>query len=245
LEKLLDKDADIECVDDQDATPLLLACLADRKDTVRALLIRGANPDHAAEKSNLCRAIHVAARNGSPTVVALLLEFGASENAQLDSELKLATPLHLASQFSDGSEGFAQVARTLLRVGTDVDAKNEDGATPLHLAIMEDEDEKIVQVLVDFGANVDILDEDGHSPVYYAVKNDSKFTNILWKSGSGSIERAKKQTILFHAAANGNVDRINQLIAAEYNISERDAFGRTAYDIATGEETRKARLKCR
>jgi len=232
----LDNQPDIDCRDDQDATPLLLACLADHEDTVRALLVRGANPDHVAEKSYLYRAIHIAAQNGSQSLVALLLKFGASENVRLEDQ---ATPLHLAASWSTGQEGFSQVARTLLRVGIDVDARNEDGATPLHLAIKRD-DEKMVQVLVDFDADVDILDGSDHSPLYYAVKDHSKFTNILWNSGPGFVETVKnKQTILFHAAANGKGSRIQQLIAAEYDISERDAFGRTAYDVASDKETRK------
>ncbi|KAE8451761.1 hypothetical protein EG329_003218 [Mollisiaceae sp. DMI_Dod_QoI] len=231
VEKLLDHGANIECQDDQDATPLLLACHAGQTDTARALLARGANPDHVAVRADRLRALHLAARNGNSALVQLLLESGASENVQLEKP-DLMTPLHLVVEESNGEEKYLDTARALLSFNADVDAQTGDGSTPLHLAIGKEGDgaEALIRLLLDFDANIDKPDESGKSPLYYAVKTASKHARVLWDPTSRLGSRG--MTVLFHAASRGMNERVSHLLEAGCDKEEQDAFGRTAFDVA-------------
>lgn len=208
----------------------MLACLAECVDTTRALLAKGANPDHAAVKSARYRSIHIAAHCGNAALIKLLLESGASENARLDKP-ELDSPLHLAVAWTDGKENYVQAARTLLRFSVDPDAQNGDGSTALHMAIKNDYcDEDMVRLLLYWGASIDKTDESGHSLLYYAIKNGSKHARTLWDPRSSFTEGGI--TALFQAACSGKVERVKHLLDAGCDKTVRDSFGRTAFDVA-------------
>ncbi len=64
------------------------------------------------------------------------------------------------------SEGKIAAMEYLLSQGADVNAKNDDGVTPLMLAATESVD--AVKLLVDAGANIDAQDNQGYTALYYA-----------------------------------------------------------------------------
>ncbi|KAF2967459.1 hypothetical protein GQX73_g6087 [Xylaria multiplex] len=235
---LLDLGADIESVDDQHATPLLLACLRGNVQTSKALLERGANPDHVAIKATRYRALHLAARGGSAALVRILLENDARENARLE-EPERDTPLHLAVRSSRHStssrhDQYIQTIQELLDAGANVNIARGGGSTALHLAIDEGWNKDMVLTLLQAGANIDHLDESGQSPLYYAVaKQESELVKILWDPFG-----REESSVLFNAAATGNVERLQQLIKARYDTTERDKWGRTAYDVGASPEVR-------
>lgn len=235
-ELLLDHGANIESQDFQDATPLMLACLAEKEDTARALLSVGANADHVAAASAKYRCIHLAARDGNTALVEALLEYGASENVRLDQPL-LDTPLHLAVSNCNGSEKYVQTAKKLLDFDADIHAQNGKGYTPIHEAMENQQCSKeMVELLLEFGADIDKLDKTRHSALYYAVRNKSKHAQVLWDSSSYFTERAV--SVLFHAASEGNLKRVQQLLDAGCQKDELDSFGRTAFDVASSPDVR-------
>ncbi|KAL6787037.1 hypothetical protein J3E68DRAFT_432070 [Trichoderma sp. SZMC 28012] len=177
LEQLIDQGADIECKDGQDATPLLLACLRGNTKTVQVLLNRGANPDHSAVASAKYRALHIAARSGNGFLVRILLEAGAWEDATVTSP-DGGTPLHFAVLNSQGNSRYLEVARTLLEFGADVNATNDRGRTPLHIAIdSEDQYESMVQLLLNYGAEIYIGDENSQS-----ASHDPDILSAYWRA---------------------------------------------------------------
>ncbi|QYT02972.1 Protein SSH4 [Trichoderma simmonsii] len=177
LEQLLDQGADIEYKDGQDATPLLLACLRENTKTVQVLLNRGANPDHVAVASARYRALHIAARNGNGFLVRILLEAGASEDARVASPDGY-TPLHFAVSNSQGYSQYLEAARILLEFGADVNATNDRGRTPLHIAICsEDQDDPMVQLLLNFGADIGMRDENSQS-----ASHDPDTLSAYWRA---------------------------------------------------------------
>ncbi len=91
---------------------------------VQALLTRGANPD--AKSTSGYAPLHLAAWVGHVDVVRVLLAGGADPAAR--STVGAMTALGMAASF-----GRMQVVRTLLEV-SEVDARNEQGSTPLHFA---------------------------------------------------------------------------------------------------------------
>ena len=79
-------------------------------DAVRALLEDGADPDFA--QGDGLTALHLAAREGYPDIVDLLIGAGAETGAT--TRIGDYTPLHLA-----GGSGHAGVVRALLEAGAD------------------------------------------------------------------------------------------------------------------------------
>lgn len=232
MEMLLDCGCDINCLDDQGATPLMLGCLRGHARAVQVLLNGGANPDHVAAKTAKYRPLHVAARLGNEVLVRILLEAGASENARLDKLVRY-TPLHLAVSASNSSETShrVQVARTLLVFGAHVDATSGDGSTPLHMAVrLSQPCEDLIKVLIKFGADIDKLDNSGHSALFYALNKNSQIARILWDPQD---LKDKQISVLFDAASEGNVPRVLQLLDADCDKAEKDAQGRIAFDVTT------------
>lgn len=245
---LLDCGADIESVDNEDRTALLYACFHPYYNrvnpikvvkAVKALLERGANPDHAAASISKCRALHIVAFKGEAAFVKILLEFGASENARTETD-NWETPLHLAVRDPivrepNINKKYAETVETLLKFGANVNIPRRDGKTALHIAIDRAEwNEDVVWILRKFGADIDILDESGRSPLYYAVsKQDDELVKMLLPE-----RRMSQRPLLFDAAAGEIVDRVRQLLDAGCDKTERDKWGRTAYDVAKDPEVR-------
>jgi ankyrin repeat protein len=88
----------------------------------------------------------------------------------------------------------SEVARLLLESGAHVDAQDEEGQTPLHLAIMDDDS----QLLLDHGANINATDCEGCTPLHMAMPRRSYgYAAFLLRSGAdSSIVNAIGQTPL-------------------------------------------------
>ncbi|EXK36567.1 hypothetical protein FOMG_09741 [Fusarium oxysporum f. sp. melonis 26406] len=237
MEQVLDHDADLECTDDQGATPLMVASLSNHSHTAGALLARGSNPDHIAIESHKYRALHIAARNGNSDLVRLLLESGASEDPRL-AEPEQSTPLHLAVSWSDGSPKHVKVVQTLCEFGADPNGAAQHGRTPIHMAVENAHcDKDVVLMLLRYGASIDKEDDKGLPPLYYAIRNGSNLVQHLWNPDNSS--KLKGVPVLFHAAATGNLARVKQLIAAGVDQTEKDKWGRTALDVAAAKAVRQ------
>ncbi len=66
-----------------------------------------------------------------------------------------------------------EVIKRAIEAGADVNAKNDDGRTPLHLAAYGNS-KKIMDTLIAAGADVNAKDNHGDTPLYGAVRSNSK-----------------------------------------------------------------------
>jgi len=104
--------------------PLLQAVRADRRNTVRALLRRGTDPNMRDGKGTPVLVLAAGDPKADKAIVRALLAAGASVNARdADGE----TVLMLAAWWRHPA-----TVKALLAAGANVHAKNNSGWTPLH-----------------------------------------------------------------------------------------------------------------
>jgi ankyrin repeat protein len=123
VRRLVGTGADVHAVDPEGGFGMAdLACMENDLEMVEILLARGAPVDHL---DNMGRtALHLAAQNGNPEMVRLLIDRKADVNVR--SHVRPETPRTLAAQ-----GGQAEVVELLLAAGADPDAVDHFGRTAL------------------------------------------------------------------------------------------------------------------
>ena len=153
---LLERGADICCLDSQNRTPLHIACRG-CTDVVLVLIDRGV--DLNAEDDSRETALHVASQWGCDDIIQLLLNHGAKVDHRDSGGW---TPLHVASH-----EGHKKIVHLLFDHGADANRPDNGGWTPLHLASWEGR-EDIVRLLLNQGINTNHSDNGGWTPLHAA-----------------------------------------------------------------------------
>jgi len=106
-----------------------------------------------------------------------LLKNGANANVNLTLNGGW-TPLHytLINNHMD-------IFKLLLKYKADIEAKDNDGSTPLHY--VKDYNIDICRLLIDSGSNINAKDNGGKTPLHYAkLFNDDEIRNLLIKHGA-------------------------------------------------------------
>ena len=214
VELLISEGADVNANDKISGTSLHLAAFQGYKEIVELLIARGA--DVNAEDNICKTPLHQAAYSGQKEIVELLIAKGADVNAKseihgtpLDTAKKLEdyqnSPETKAAKKETAdllrkhggkrgavysihiaAKGDIEAVKQHLAAGTDVNAKSEDGGTPLHLAA-EYGHKEIVELLIAKGADVNATDEDGETPLDHAEGLRS------WPPLEDKVKAAKKE----------------------------------------------------
>jgi ankyrin repeat protein len=207
VELLFNRGANINARNELNHTALFLAGLEGHEDIVSMLLIAGTQLDadaehlltHAASEGfiGIVRLLldynvnfndpdpdtplMAAAEMGQLQPVQILLQVGANVNLHNDDEGGF-TALMLAANavFQERMNDYVEIVRLLLQAGADKDDQNEEGVTPLMLAVAEGNAE-IVQILLDAEADMDIQDNDGNTALTIAQESENPNKNIIIK----------------------------------------------------------------
>lgn len=142
-------------------------------------------------------AIHIAAQNGLPEIVAYLLEKRArSDMPNFEGQ----TPLHLAVL-----SGSRDIVILLIENGVDINRKDMYGKTPLLDSCITD-NAVIAELLIENGAIADIVDERGFAPLMAAVQNSNfSLVKLIVDSGVNINTRdAQRNSPLSFAEKSGN-----------------------------------------
>jgi ankyrin repeat protein len=141
---LLEKGADVN-LDDFGQTPLHKACCEGHEGVVQLLLEKGGDVDRKPRWFGALP-LHEASRRGFTGIARLLVDRGANLNTHGWD----GTPLHDASL-----GGHAATIMVLLEKGADINSKNQDGETPLHMAV-KSWCHGVVRLLVEKGADLNV-----------------------------------------------------------------------------------------
>ena len=240
LAVLLAAGADFHARDWGRVTPLHEAAQNPNPDILTALVEAGAdvNTRDARDRTPL----HAAWGNANPVVIHTLLELGADRLAR-DDRGTIADPTHCEYWTTQDFARFADAAavRSCMDSGTDVQARDDGGNTPLHHAVQHDKVANAA-LLLDAGVEVDVRNDRGKTPLHLAVSNEnSAMTTLLLEAGADVHARdnllgdrygpgyapVHDRTPLHYAASNPNPAVVAMLLDAGAEVNPRDGDART------------------
>jgi ankyrin repeat domain-containing protein 50 len=211
---LLERGADVAAKDGCGQTALLRAARGGREAVVQLLLEKGADID--ADDGYGRTALDWSARNGSEAVVRLLLERGANCGAALSWAA------------SRGNKGIVQL---LLEKGADVNAKDENGETALHLATIN-RYEEVVRLLLEKGADVNAKDKDGWTALDWASAwgHESVAQLLLGKGADvdADAKNSMEETALYEPTIEGYETIVRLLLERGAGANAKVDHGQTA-----------------
>lgn len=153
-----------------------------------------------------------------------LLTLGANAYAADDSMLFQ----QVLSGYGTSATKLTEV-EALIAKGADVNAKDKDGATPLHFAAgyWGGGKKDIAELLLAKGANVNAKDKDGYTPLVEAVTNDHKdIAELLLAKGADiNVMGRYDRTLLMQAC--GNKDLVKLLLDKGADVNARNKVGQS------------------
>ena len=247
VELLINKCLDVNAVNNNGKTPLILACELQKNnfECVELLIKNGADVNKIDNEGYT--ALLLQSLNGNFECVKLLIENGADINMvdnKNNTPLLLAartknykciellidkcldvnvvnnlgnTPLLIASQYSSNKS-----IKLLIKNGADVDKVDNDGNTSLMLA-SDSNIFKHIKLLIENGADVNKVNNDGNTSLLLA-SDIGRFECVELLINSGAdVNKANIHgfTPLLKASKNGNYEYIKLLIENGVNIQKK------------------------
>ncbi len=133
-------------------------------------------------------------------------------------------------------EFFARISRgdlntvvLFVNAGMDLETKNEQGWTPLMVALFEGR-EDVGLFLIKKGANVSFSDRSGYRPIHWAAFKGytTVIDEIVERSGDVNVETNYGWTALLQAASLGHVATVTSLLRQGAKANSRDNEGAAA-----------------
>ncbi|MET0290713.1 MAG: ankyrin repeat domain-containing protein [Steroidobacteraceae bacterium] len=182
VQALLAQGADVDSRDEAyGQTALMFAARAGHESVVALLLSRGANPNAATKLGAVPAFIAPNSVPGYGFGVGILRGGVPADRGRREPAVGGMTPLLYAAR-----HGHIDVAKTLMRSGANVDAKEANGIWPLLMAISND-NVAMAHLLIERGSAVNGQDWYGRSPLWEAVNVRNLYVhNATFRNG---IER--------------------------------------------------------
>ncbi|XP_063628854.1 rabankyrin-5 [Cydia splendana] len=216
---------------DANGVPPLWAALDSGQEEVASILVRnGADADCWGPGPDGClqTLLHKAIDENKENLATFLIRSGcdvessrragaAGEGADVANEKQ--SPLHLCCTW-----GLTDVIQTLLEHGANINSKDSEGKTPLHIAI-ENQHEGIISLLLSQpGIDLSARDNKGVSPFAAALtaRNNKAAQAILTKNPSAAEQVDKKGRNFLHVAIQKcDMESVMFLLSVEVDVNSR------------------------
>ena len=211
-------------VDCQNKTALGIACTILDGKSIQILLENGANPNEKDTfgKSPIayCVSSNASVRDDSDSIFDNMIKAGLDLNGPVDDKGNSLLNL-VAEGLNSGDGASKKFFKSLMKAKADVNAKNNNGETPLMAVCRgkskEAEDAQIT--LLEAGSDVAAKDSAGNTALMYASSNSNKtlaksMIEMLFEFGNPGLDVVNnaKQTALDIATAANNELLINYLL---------------------------------
>jgi ankyrin repeat protein len=154
---------------------------------------------------------------GNTEIIEALIRHGADINVQLKESniTPLIYSINLLEKYKDSIRvnNVLTITSFLLRSGSNVNLRTQNGSTALHYAVKNGVND-IVKLLLENGAEINVVNESGNTPLHYAVKNaDNQIVKLLLENGADvNLQPLNCDTALHYAAQIGDIDLVKLLL---------------------------------
>ena len=96
-----------------------------------------------------------------------------------------------------------------LACGADVNAKNDNGGTPLHYAAYRNDNSAVIEALLEAGADVNAKNDDGNTPLHWAGFNENAAVTEVMLNADADVyaKNDDGKTPLHYTAGNSETRR--------------------------------------
>lgn len=158
VQRLIEKGAEIMAVNNKGQTPFLVAVAVGFKKVAEVLLKQGSNVQVADIDGNT--PLHFAVN--LPRLLKRIIRNGGDVNAV---NVNGCTPLHRAS-FSENMST-VDTMKLLLKADADIHRRDNQGNTPLHIAVTGYRIEKVVDVFIEYGGDFNASNLQGRTCLHF------------------------------------------------------------------------------
>lgn len=217
----------LNATDGSGNTPLHYAAEWKLDDALKALIQKGAKVN--AVNANGENAIFTAVHADSPSTINILVEAGTvvdAHNALARDHLG-NTALHACVRWNA-----IKAAKTLISLGSDINAQNMSGKTPLSDACRSGKKDMAL-LLINNGANVNATDATGKTVLLDTIDcEDENMVSLLLAHGANpQIQEMYGRNAYHEAALSGNINIITLIRNAGGNPLSRDSYGETPFSL--------------
>lgn len=223
-------------VDSSIGCPLWDALESNQEDIASILVTHGADTDCWSPGPDNClqTLLHRAIDDNKEEIAQFLIRSGCDLNSPRkpnnndnnidktdngDEGYDNCTPLHLCCQW-----GLEQVVQTLVEHGANVNSRDADGKTPIHIAIQNQHSQIITLLLCHPNLDLSLRDKKGLSPFATAltVRNNKAAQSILDKLPSAAEQLDNKGRNFLHMAIQKcDMESILFLLSIQVDVNSR------------------------